>query len=541
MVNDELKGHIGSEGVWKKRAEELVDKNILEENQQETLKKMINSPDKENFVVAKEIISLKLEDKLMEGLNDGQKAAFTSILDFFRDPKEHAVVLKGYAGTGKTFLVKRIIEYIAQTHPSHKIAITAPTNKAVNVLYMNAPFSKNSQGYIFEDLFNSSSRITYATIHKLLGLKEQITANGQQLFQVDPRNKSGLDQYKVLIVDEVSMLDDNLCTEILKFHEKVNIIFMGDPCQIPPVSKTDCIPFSKQELYEFKRLELSEIMRQKGTHPVVDSSFIIRNNISKAQPIPVLSTILNEKGHGIVHIDASTERSTVRPLLQRLFKNPNFEKDANYAKVIAWRNATVDYMNKVIREILYGENPDTYVVGEKLVARGPIFKKVSDNRFGDRWMIKFYTSEEMEIEKVTIKDRVYIYESGSKLYAKMYELNVKSYDPVEQLWKRETIKVIHEDSLKDYNDLLTGIKKTAMKLKSKEIWVGYFNLMKWSADVAYNYAITAHKSQGSTYKNVFLVEEDLDFNRKVVERNRIKYTAYSRPTDKLFILRNKNV
>ena len=51
----------------------------------------------------------------------------------------NGVVLKGYAGTGKTYLVKRIIEYASIADPKHKEAITAPTNKAVHVLHKNSP------------------------------------------------------------------------------------------------------------------------------------------------------------------------------------------------------------------------------------------------------------------------------------------------------------------------------------------------------------------------------------------------------------------
>lgn len=43
--------------------------------------------------------------------------------------------------------------------------------------------------------------------------------------------------------------------------------------------------------------------------------------------------------------------------------------------------------------------------------------------------------------------------------------------------------------------------------------------------------------QGSTYKNVLILEDDINCNKKTVERNRIKYTVYTRASDKLFILR----
>jgi chromosomal replication initiation ATPase DnaA len=198
---------------WSERVQELTTKGMISDAQKETLIKMITSPDKENFILAQEILKAKMSDKLIEGLNEDQTIAFAEIVEFFADTQEDAFVLKGYAGTGKTYLVKRIIEYITASFPARRIAVTAPTNKAVQVLQANAPFnSEKSTGLVFEDLFKSASRMEYMTIHKLLGLKEQITASGQQLFKADGKNKSEISRFKYLIVDEVSMLDDQSCS-----------------------------------------------------------------------------------------------------------------------------------------------------------------------------------------------------------------------------------------------------------------------------------------------------------------------------------------
>jgi exodeoxyribonuclease-5 len=316
MVENENKG---KEGPFKKRVDELVNKDMIKPEQKEGLKNMIDSPDSENFEVAQEIIKIKVEDRLVVGLNDDQVNAFNSILAFLNDPGDaHAFVLKGYAGTGKTFLVKRILEFLTSTYPKRKIAITAPTNKAVRVLQADAPFQDDGEGStIMDNLFDASSRLLYTTVHKLLGLKEQITNSGEQLFKPDPRDKSELSKYKYLIVDEVSMLDDIICKELMKHSDRVKIIFMGDPAQIPPVNRLDCIPFKKKNKDEFvfKEAVLKQIMRQTGEHPVVDASFVIRNNLDVKHPIPTLATNLIED-KGIVYINAATERKTVRPLLK---------------------------------------------------------------------------------------------------------------------------------------------------------------------------------------------------------------------------------
>jgi exodeoxyribonuclease-5 len=529
---------------WDKRIDELTDKEMIKPEQKESMKKMLESPDEENAEVVKEIVKIKLEDRLVIGLNNDQTNAFNTILTFLREGGADALVLKGYAGTGKTFLVRRIIEYITASYPNRKIAITAPTNKAVRVLQGNAPFKENSDDEpIFEDLFNAGSRLKYSTVHKLLGLKEQISNAGVQSFKPDYKDKSELDKYKYLIVDEVSMLDDTLCRELLKHKDKVKIIFMGDPAQIPPVNRVDCIPFKEQVEFTFKQAELKEIMRQTGEHPVIDASFLIRNNLKKTQPIMHLETNLNDEGKGIVYIPNTPEgRKGVRPILDQYFNCEEFKKDADYAKVIAWRNVRVAYLNTIIRELLFGKEVDAYVPGEKLVANGAIFEEQKGNkRWGAKWIVSINTSEEMEVEEVQIVTQKFA-EGSYQLYAKVYQCKVKIFSATEGKFITDYIKIIHEDAKEDYQTLLKQAKGLAVNARDKSAWVAYYNMIKWSADVAYNYAITCHKAQGSTYNNVILMEEDIDKNRTVLERNRIKYTAYSRPTDKLFILRkNYNV
>jgi hypothetical protein len=280
-------------------------------------------------------------------------------------------------------------------------------------------------------------------------------------------------------------------------------------------------------------------MRQTGEHPVVDASFLIRNNLKSSQPIRKLETNLNAEGKGIVYIDNSPEgRKGVRPILAQYFDCEEFRKDADYAKVIAWRNVRVAYLNSIIREIMYGKEIDAYVVGEKLVANGPIFEeqKGPKSRWGAKWIVGINTSEEMEVEEVQVVTKKFA-EGSYQLYAKIYQCKVKIFDSSEGKFVTDYIKIIHEDAKKDYQILLAQAKGLAVNARDKSAWVAYYNMMKWSADVAYNYAITCHKAQGSTYENVILMEEDIDKNRTVLERNRIKYTAYSRPTNKLFILR----
>lgn len=536
MVDRYYKNH------WKFRASELAEKELLKQEQAESLNGMIDSPDQENLVLAEELLRLKISEALVEGLNDGQLNAFLEIVDFFRDPVEDGVVLKGYAGTGKTFLVKRVIEYITTSYPNRKIAITAPTNKAVHVLSRNSPFEDKSA--IFEEYNEPKSNIVFSTIHKLLGLKEEITAAGEQKFvtgkNVDIKN------YKYLIVDEVSMLNDDLFIELMKFKDDIRFIFMGDPAQIPPVNKEHCLPFMHDCPYSLRKIELSEIMRQKGDHPIVSASMTLRENLHLKEPLgdPENLGKLNAAGHGIIRIDAVTQRKNVRDIISKYFKDPRYKDNADFIKIIAWRNKTVTFLNDVVREVLYGESKKAWNVGDRIVANKALFSR-GQNNWGYEYRIKANTSDEFIITKV------------EKVYREFYDESFKSSPSINfegDFWKltvkpegygegeedqipcEMSIYVIHPNSIKEYRELLKEMRDLAKVSYNKDFWVMYFNMLKWSDDVLHNYAITAHKAQGSTYDNVILIEEDLNINKKTVERNRIKYTAYTRAKERMYVL-----
>lgn len=126
----------------------------------------------------------------------------------------HFRLLLGYAGTGKTFLISRVIESLKRRKPWLNVAMTAPTNKAVKVLRSTADLD-----------------VDFLTIHQLLGLKPQINWRGEMEFVEDKslRNGPRIDQYDVLIVDEVSMLNDELFDKIVEKvkENRIKVVFQG--------------------------------------------------------------------------------------------------------------------------------------------------------------------------------------------------------------------------------------------------------------------------------------------------------------------------
>lgn len=457
-------------------------------------------------------------------LNGDQKKSFDELKDFIYDRNDDSIyVLKGWAGTGKTYCVSFLVRYVLDViYPNknwYKIAVTGPTNKSVRVI-------KKTTGI-------KNPRVTFQTIHKLLGLTERITSDGQQEFVNQGDFEPQIKKTKLLIIDEVSMLNDDLFHEILRYRSDIKIICMGDPAQIPPVGKPDCIPFMDEllEMYGIKTLELKTIMRQKGDNPIIDTSVLIRTDLENPYIETGIESNLNDRGEGIefLNLNSSSIRESFNDILSSYFNSEEFKEDPEYSKIIAWRNKTVEKMNQLVRKVIYGDESigSKILLGEKLIANNPII---------EMGQILFNTNDEFTVDKFEIKtEKVRVADEECGL--KYYETGVTFLNDED---KKITyfIDILHEDSESYFFVLANKLKKIAIEKKGKEkSWIKYYDFIRRFADVSYAYSITAHKSQGSTYTTAFVLEDDIDVNPNVVERNRIKYTAYTRSSKKLYVLK----
>jgi exodeoxyribonuclease-5 len=468
----------------------------------------------------------------LESLNSDQKTAFEDLRDFIGDKKDDSVyVLKGWAGTGKTYCVSVLVRYVLEViHPTHnwyRIAVTGPTNKSVRVI-------KKTSGL-------KNPRVTFQTIHKLLGLTERITKDGLQEFVNQGDFEPKIKTVKLLIIDEVSMLNDDLFQSIIKYRDRIKIICMGDPAQIPPVGRIDCIPFREElaEEYRIKTLSLKQIMRQKKDNAIIESSVAIRSDLSRPKNPVEPITNLNEKGEGIEFLNLNTPeiRKGFSEILRRYFVTDEFKKDPEYAKVIAWRNKTVATMNDVIRKVIYGDEAlgSKILVGEKLIANNPVIQSES---------IILNTNDEFSVDSFTISSDNLRYHVSDHPDVEPFPITLKYYETVvsylddEDETIRVNIQILHEDSEEDFKKLANMLKSRAIEKKGKDkSWLVYYNFLRKYADVNYAYCTSAHKSQGSTYNTTFVLEDDIDMNWDIVERNRIKYTSYTRSSRKLYVLK----
>lgn len=450
-----------------------------------------------------------------------------------------AILLQGYAGTGKTTTISALVRVVQQLGIVSDIAVSAPTNKAVMVLRKSG----------------SLGNVTYATIHSLFGLKEHTDPKtGKRYFKQNLGDQGArIEEFDLLIIDEVSMLQraneedpNKRMEEDVDFYELINahvthrglkLIVMGDPIQIPPVNSPDAVPFDPalREQYGIRKEELTQIMRQASDNPILGYATQLRMEYKTGNVKPI--THINEETNCGLQVLVPGEE--VGKVLQKLFCSPEFKADADYAKVLAWTNDTVNLYNREIRKMLYGTDfPARYIKGEYLVVDTPVFHPIEDR-------ILFLTSEEGVIMNDPVPHKIVhgAYKLGfgrapervdTDIPALLIDVRVQRIEgPVQH-----RIAVLTDEGEAQFRRLQDMFKATILKSpfdQRKSLWSTYYKNEKRVGWFKYNYALTVHKSQGSTYDNVLMLDWDINKNRKIEERNRIKYVAATRARHMLYI------
>ena len=443
-------------------------------------------------------------------LTEDQGAAFEQLKEFCESDKS-IFVLSGYAGTGKTFLMGRLLEWFDERFGRSNMLMAAPTHKALKVLRKSVPLKG----------------IEFRTIHSALGMKEKISKTGRIYFQANPREPKVINDFSFVIVDEASMIGKEIFSELLANIRERNlkVIFVGDSKQIPPVSEGEAPPFDIKirDEHGIHVATLTEIMRQKRGNPIINLTMRVRECMEKdfrsSERIVTESDLTGDGTHlEFLSSESTDSLAKVDGALVDLFDCKDFAADADHAKVIAWRNMTVDKYNQKIRSIIYGNVTEKITEGEKLICNSPIMSQ-------DGKIVILNNNTELTVEEIDIKSHAGLM---------CYECVVSQEDGPER-----TIFIVAEESEPEYNKIVHQLKeeaKSSPAMTAAMKWRLYYSYIRKFADVKYNYAITGHKSQGSTYRNAIVMEWDINKNRKIVERNRIKYTAFTRASEKLMVV-----
>lgn len=442
--------------------------------------------------------------------NDQQLAAIDGIVQFVNSPfnstdPEFAITIVGFAGTGKTTLVQEAIRRVQEVNPNIQVAVTAPTNKATQVL---ADFGKDV-GVIVET----------KTIYSLLGL---VLGENGEVKTVYQGSEGTFANFDVVIVDEASMVG-NMLMDTLKTraeHYGVKVVFMGDNCQLNPVKERQSRAFSTEEISTM--YYLNKVMRQDEGSPIRKAISQVRELADKGVEPDKFSTETTRDGDGI-HVIVGRE---FEETMIAQFNCEEYKKDPKFVKALAWTNREVDRLNNIIRKAIYGNDCDDFVVGETVSVLSPV---TDENN-----VPAIFTNDECKILAVgvgSITDTLDFetLDAGNPTY-KVWVLELETpYSPSGSC----KVFVLHRDSERKYKKRLDYLAKQA-KAK-KKTWRDFWNFHDMFTRARPAHALTIHNSQGSTYETVFFNAKDASNNRNNKERARLAYVAMSRAKTNLVI------
>ena len=372
---------------------------------------------------------------------------------------ERYTTIAGYAGTGKSTLVKFIIEAL-QVEPS-KVCYATYTGKAAQVLAKKG--NKNA-----------------ITLHRLLYDSFPLPAGGFY------RKKKPFIEYSVVVVDEVSMAPKELMD--LLFSHNAYVICLGDPFQLPPIDKEQ-----DNHLLDKPHIFLDEIMRQAAESEIIRLTMDIR----AGKPLELF------KGSEVQILDKGDLVDGIYTWADQILVATNNK-----------RHEINDFMRQ---KKGFGPNP---TIGDKIICLRNYWDDYSLSPEHDPLVngtIGYITDTP---EKICLNVPRYLYQPGV-----IEALSV----PMESDVGQEYIPYIDSNIINGKESILTNYDK--YKLGKAKTRIGDVI----PREFAYAYAITVHKSQGSEWNKILVMEES--FPRDKMEHARWLYTACTRASEKLVVIR----
>lgn len=436
-------------------------------------------------------------------LNDQQESVFKALVDFIScDEKHEAFILNGYAGTGKTSLLKELAKYLELIY--YNFYLLAPTGRAAKVLSKKT--GKNAQ-----------------TIHSFIYTLREIENGEVVKMEFVPRGIP-LQTKSVIIIDEASMVSDLPVNNELFFsknsvlHDLIvyfkscpsgtKLIFVGDRFQLPPVNEDssnslDSIILADKFQISTISFELTEVVRQKSDSYIFQNAYLIRNLMSqKRNYFPLL------KYKNMYRIDLAICNYC------KLFD----PYDSSKTIFIGWKNSAISKINRMIRNRIHNNPVDILSKEEQIILCRTAYKQYCIPSAEIGKIIDFDPNTIEIIADIKFAEAIFQFEilSGEVIEFKskfdvdylLSDNNSDSPERIKKLWadRKRKNKIFRESNNPNHDPYLSALK------------------------IKYGYAITAHKAQGGEWDHVFLYPEFPS------DHNRMKwiYTSITRAKEDLY-------
>lgn len=465
-------------------------------------------------------------------LNAGQQDAMKKLEAFLKDSGAKVFILKGYAGTGKTTMIKTLVTFMRKQGTD--FGLLASTGRAAKIL---------------GDITGIPAKTIHSEIYSFGGFnydtdeieeEKELPPGTQLTIQFGLKNSS--DSADVYIIDEASMISDavdnsavqakfgmgKLLSDLLRFKQDLRFIFVGDPCQLPPVSGEASPALSVSYFkthFGIKACEttLTEVMRQSGDSGLLQTATLIRQLWQNA-PDNETCYPLNKwgrlplRGHQDLALVKDEESLTNRYL--------NDIKGGNYSEAafICKSNSACYKFSLQFRKALgFGGHLQ---IGELLLVMQN--NLISGLRNGDLVVVEHISADYEERAGLTFR-KIKVRELNSgKTFTQLM---------IEDLLYQSQTNLDSRQQNQLFVDFVVRMKKIGIRRKNptfvdRLMTDCYLNALRLS----FGYALTCHKAQGGEWKNVYAAFPRNIMLNPTKQKYQWVYTAITRARQKFFVV-----
>ena len=455
-------------------------------------------------------------------LSDSQRKALERLIDFSTDPKAEFITLQGPAGTGKTSVIGYLDKYLGS---GHRLNYFAPTHAATAEL-------------AFATVKTGNRKLPMTIASAIIGKTDRQTGEKSVSLTRKAMERLGL-RNNVFVIDEVSMLNSEDYENVKKLVKtaKIKVIFMGDVLQIPEVNELN--PEKKlvsKAFTEHEQVALTEVKRTRS-ESIKNMLVNIRENINNKIPI--------------VESSGELEYLQIGDFNAKIAET--FEKEPEETVLISYTNKGVQEYNQKIRSVLgrvgnltEGDIITGYLgyaskqIDKQKIANSVRYTVKSVKKNGSMYSMIVSSSKLKKLEELGVagaEELAYgsyaqlsrsdsfdfsdltdedFAKNNAQLSFKMEELyqaklralqTNKGYDWVNyQEIKDRLAEYLSDVNLGDdyiYNFKTKQMEKFNFKQHEFLVKGGFKSDLFINKGIDFGHAITIHKSQGSTVKNVF--------------------------------------
>jgi hypothetical protein len=481
-------------------------------------------------------------------LTNGQQELVGLLDEFLINNDANCFLLKGYAGTGKTFLMKGLTEYLDSINRNFRIS--APTGRAAKIISQK---TKRKAYTIHKSIYSNTDIKEYEIVEN---------EEGGETFKYfyDLRNNEDA-LNTIYIVDESSMISNDysskddffrfgsgyLLSDLINFVNSFNfeyrkIIFIGDDAQLPPYSSEsspalDANYISKEFQLKVREYELTEVVRQSENSGILKNATELRNSIKN-------------KNYSKIKIDMQYE-DTIETKFQQL-ENKYFSvctsSKTDNTIIIAYSNKLVKEYNDFVRQYFF-PNQKYITKDDKVIVVANNYNQSIEVLNGDFGIIK-EVSDSPCSRNIPLKEKDKngkVIQKNICLIFREVKIILKDVDNQEHILSCNIIENLLYSDERDLSYHETRalyvdfkIRHPWLKKRTPEFKIAlredkYFNALR----IKFGYAVTCHKAQGGEWENTFV-----NFQTSQGKSNstyfRWAYTALTRAKQKIFCINAPN-